>query len=177
MAVLALQAFQDLLGPLDPDVAALLESSVFRERYPPGHAVFREGGVPRHLYLLMSGQIRLARTAPLGNQVVVSYVRPPALFGHVAILGRVGHLTTATAMEPSECAQIPARFLLAREDGPPRRLAIRLLEMAILGMNHQLRAVNARLLSLSNASQAMDEVAEALSSYSLLQDVPRDPQP
>ena len=163
----ATESLKSMLGDLDPQSEQILADGVTVTKFMPGYAVFREGTAPRNVFLLLSGRIRLSRTAPSGRQEVITFVEPVALFGHVAILGHFHHLTTASAVAASECVAIPASFMLARAPDPGARLGIRLREAAVLGMNQQLRAVNARLLSLSTASQAMDEVSAALGSWNV----------
>lgn len=161
----ALEAFKAILGPLDPRSEQYLREAIQVLKFAPGYAVFREGTFPKSVFLLLAGRVRLSRTAPDGRQVVVSYVEPVSLFGHIAVLGRLSHLTTAAAVAPTECAAIPSSLMLATSAEPTARLGIRLREAAVMGMNKQLRVVNARLLSLSASPEVMEKVGTALGSW------------
>ena len=70
-------------------------------RYERGAAIFHEGGEAKQFYLLLDGTIRVVRTTPAGEQVIVIHIGSGQLFG---IAPALGHKTyPATAMTADEC--------------------------------------------------------------------------
>ena len=160
-------AFERLVGPLDDDARAWAEPALRIQDVPPGHAITHEGAPPRHMVLLLEGRARLSKLRPDGAQEVVAYVLPVALLGHASVVGRDDYLMTAMAVDPSRCLFIAARLLRTRDTDVACRVSIRLMEAAVLGMSRQLRAVNARLLSLAQPGELVDGLARDLGSWVL----------
>lgn len=159
-------ALEQLLGPLDPADRAVLEPGVDLRTYDPGHAVAWEGHPSRAMYLLMQGCVRFSATRPAGGQEVVGYLRPLTLLGHAAVVAREPYLSTVAAVEPSTCIRISAGLL---DSGAPasRRVVLRLRKAAILAMNQQLRAVNARLLTMASPEELVAGMAVDLGAWTL----------
>lgn len=74
--------------------------------------IFREGDSCDRLYEVISGLIRLARTASDGRRQVVRYVPPGGLFDLVPVLDGGAHAVTATTVEPAEVLRIPREDVL-----------------------------------------------------------------
>jgi CRP/FNR family transcriptional regulator, nitrogen oxide reductase regulator len=70
-------------------------------RFDPGVAVFSEGMAVDRFFLLLDGHIRVLRTTPGGDQIIVLHIAPGQLFGIGAALGRTTY--PATAMTADEC--------------------------------------------------------------------------
>ncbi len=164
----AKQTLLAFFGELPAPDEQLLFESVHRRLYQPGHAIAREGRKPNHMFLLLSGRVRLSKERPDGGQEMVAYIRPIAMFGHVSAFEMSTRLTTAAAMEPSECLLIPLRLFHPQiHAGSAMRLALRLRETALLAMNKQLRTMNTRLLSMASPGEMVDAMANDLGSWSL----------
>ena len=71
------------------------------QRFNAGVAVFSEGMSVERFFLLLDGHIRVIRTTPGGDQIIVLHIAPGHLFGIGAALG----LTTypATAQTADDC--------------------------------------------------------------------------
>jgi CRP-like cAMP-binding protein len=89
-------------------------------RFDGGTAVFTEGQPVDRFYLLLDGHVRVQRTTPGGDQVIVLHIGPGQLFGIGAALG---HRTyPATAFTAHDCVALswPNRLwpaFIARYDG------------------------------------------------------------
>ena len=70
-------------------------------RFDPGIAVFSEGEPVERFFLLLDGHIRVIRTTPGGDQIILLHIAPGQLFGIGAALGRMTY--PATAMTADEC--------------------------------------------------------------------------
>ena len=64
-------------------------------------AVFTEGDPAKRFYLLLDGHIRVVRTTPNGDQIIVLHIAPGQLFGIAAAMRRDTY--PATAMTADEC--------------------------------------------------------------------------
>ena len=64
-------------------------------------AVFTEGDQAKRFYLLLDGHVRVVRTTPNGDQIIVLHIAPGQLFGIAAAMRRDTY--PATAMTTDEC--------------------------------------------------------------------------
>jgi CRP/FNR family transcriptional regulator, cyclic AMP receptor protein len=88
---------------MDPDVSSAVSMShlrgllgevldelmggAIRTRIPAGSVMHREGETARHLYLVVSGVVRVFVTSPDGRTMTVRYCRPGALIGAMSLFG------------------------------------------------------------------------------------------
>jgi CRP-like cAMP-binding protein len=66
-------------------------------RYPKDTAVFEQDAEAHSFFVLLAGHIRVARTTPDGNQVIVRYISEGEIFGIAAALGRTTYPASAIA--------------------------------------------------------------------------------
>jgi CRP/FNR family transcriptional regulator len=66
--------------------------------YEPGQVVFYEGNACLGIHCIESGSVKLRRTGPKGDDVVVGLVGPGATLGYLAYFGDRGYTTTAEAL-------------------------------------------------------------------------------
>lgn len=78
-----------------------------------GQVVFHEGDDAKTLPLLLSGQIKLARTTADGREQVLHLVRAPASFAEAAVFGPGVFPATAEVTRGGVLAEIPRAELLA----------------------------------------------------------------
>ncbi|PJE27300.1 Global nitrogen regulator [Pseudooceanicola marinus] len=94
---------------LDLPPFSLLERSQIREilnravskRYEEGTAIFREGHDADRFYLLLDGYLRVVRSTPGGDQVIVLHISPGQLFGIAPALRRDTYPATSIAAAES----------------------------------------------------------------------------
>lgn len=94
---------ESLLSDLPP--FCLLEKSQIREildhavsrRYEEGTEIFREGHDADRFYLLLDGYLRVVRTTPGGDQIIVLHISPGQLFGIAPALQRGTYPATSIA--------------------------------------------------------------------------------
>ncbi|MFB9263279.1 Crp/Fnr family transcriptional regulator [Bradyrhizobium erythrophlei] len=99
------------MPPIDRSVVANLPSfaglapgeldEILREarsiRYPKGAAVFAQGADADSFFALLHGHLRVVKTTPRGQQIVVRYVSPGEIFGVAKALGLKAYPATAIA--------------------------------------------------------------------------------
>ncbi|MEX5579155.1 Crp/Fnr family transcriptional regulator [Pseudophaeobacter sp. A-200-2] len=98
---------ESLLTDLPP--FSLLERGQIREilthavsrRHEEGSEIFREGHEAERFYLLLDGYLRVVRTTPGGDQIIVLHISPGQLFGIAPALQRDTYPATAIAAAES----------------------------------------------------------------------------
>lgn len=123
--------------------ARLLGDAQVREVFP-GEAICREGSPANEWYLLIEGRARVSRTRPDGGQEIIAALEAGALFGVVGVLDNERRPATIAALQPGRCL-VFSRGLLEAEG----RQSLCLAELLCMALNHQLRAVNQRLLGMA----------------------------
>lgn len=66
-------------------------------RYPKDAAVFEQEAEAHSFFVLLAGHIRVVRTTPDGNQVIVRYISEGEIFGIAAAIGRTTYPASAIA--------------------------------------------------------------------------------
>jgi CRP/FNR family transcriptional regulator, cyclic AMP receptor protein len=100
-----------------------LRASVRSRRYAKDDYLFREGDPGSHLLLIVSGQIKIARVAEGGSEVVFAIAGPGELFGELSLFEEEGERSAdAQALEPTECLIVPRQPVLDLLMAHPRLL-------------------------------------------------------
>jgi CRP/FNR family transcriptional regulator, cyclic AMP receptor protein len=73
---------------------------------PRGGRLFSEGDLGDCLYLVISGKIKLTRTAPDGRETLVSVQGPGEMFGELAMFDPTYRTSTAVAVTDARLAEI-----------------------------------------------------------------------
>ena len=88
----------------------IVDRSIIRE-YKTGTPVIIQGNDGVHLYVLLSGQLRVQKQLPSGRIKVVGDILPPSIFGEVAVIEEVKRTASVISMQKSIVVEIPARML------------------------------------------------------------------
>ena len=83
-----------------PQIREILDAAS-AQRFDAGVAVFSEGEPVARFFLLLDGHIRVIRTTPGGDQIILLHIAPGQLFGIGAALGHT--IYPATAMTADAC--------------------------------------------------------------------------
>lgn len=89
-------------------------------RYGEGAAIFREGHDADRFFLLLDGYLRVIRTTPGGEQIIVLHISPGQLFGIAPALQRDTFPATSVAAAESIALSWPVRLwpeFTAKYDG------------------------------------------------------------
>ncbi|EPX77929.1 Crp/Fnr family transcriptional regulator [Salipiger mucosus] len=92
-----------------PQIREILDQASSR-RYDEGTAVFREGHDADRFFLLLDGYLRVIRTTPDGDQIIVLHISPGQLFGIAPALQRDTYPATAMTAAESIALSWPARL-------------------------------------------------------------------
>lgn len=143
----------DLFADLSPDARVQLGASAQTRHLTKGDHLFRCGQVAGHVFLLVSGAVRLYRETPEGKVAGLHIVMPGQLLGETELLEDSCHYSaSAEIMEPARALMFPrAVFRLAMSAHPV--LMLNLLQLSARQVQ-QMRRDREQLLTLK-ASQRL----------------------
>ena len=87
-----------LFASLDDQAFAALTEELTEVDLSRGSTLFHEGDPGDQLYFIISGKIKLGRTAPDGRESLVAIMGPGELFGEMALFDPSPRSTSATAV-------------------------------------------------------------------------------
>ena len=99
-----------LFETLDNRAVKQLTGITEEERLGEGTELCRQGEVPRHLHVLLEGQVALWASTPDDSRAAVEVIRPPGYFVLATVLTRLPYMMTAQTVSP-------ARLLLIDVEG------------------------------------------------------------
>ena len=99
-----LLASAELIGDLAVEERAALWTAARRGAAPRGSVLFAAGDEARHLYLIVSGRIKLLRGNAEGQEVIVRLIGSGEILGGVAALPRSIYPATAVALDDADMA-------------------------------------------------------------------------
>jgi CRP/FNR family transcriptional regulator, cyclic AMP receptor protein len=145
--------FCNLSPPEVQKLAAITSAS----SYPKGATLFVEGQVPRGVFILCSGRVKLSTTSADGKTLIVRIADPGEVLGLPATVTEKPYELTAEVIEPTQANFIPRREFLnfLREHGEVGlRVAQQLgetyhsaiSEMRTIGLSHSVGEKLARFL-------------------------------
>ena len=79
-----------------------LDSAKFTSSYPSGAVLFVQGQVPRGVYLLCKGRVKLTMTSAEGKAVILRFVEPGELIGANSGISGQAYEVTAETLEPCQ---------------------------------------------------------------------------
>ncbi|RMX05843.1 Crp/Fnr family transcriptional regulator [Corticibacter populi] len=149
----------------DETLQALLLHAQVR-RLAAGEALFQQAETATHFFLLLGGTLKVVKTTPQGEQVVVRFVRPGDLLGIARLLNRPDYPATASAIEDSLALAWPCGAW-------ERMLALhpRLAGQALQTVGQRLQGAHTRIEEL-----ATEEVEQRV-AHTLLRLVAQSGQP
>jgi CRP/FNR family transcriptional regulator, nitrogen oxide reductase regulator len=141
------------LGPAELDEVLREARSV---RYPKDSAVFHQGAEADSFFVLLHGHLRVEKTTPQGQQIVVRYVSPREIFGVAQALALKHYPATAVAAVDSIALCWPSAAW-------PRLTAKfpSLAASALQTVGNRLQDTQARVIEMSS-EQVEQRVAHAL---------------
>jgi len=99
-------------------------------RYPKDSAVFDQGTEAHSFFVLLHGHLRVEKTTPQGQQIVVRYVSAGELFGVAQAMALKHYPATAIAVVDSRLQDTQNRVLEMSSEQVEQRVAHALLRLA-----------------------------------------------
>ena len=93
-----------LFASLDDQAFGALTEELTEVELSRGSTLFHEGDPGDQLYFIVSGKIKLGRTAPDGRESLVAIMGPGELFGEMALFDPSPRSTSATAVSETRLA-------------------------------------------------------------------------
>ena len=93
-----------LFTHLDDEVVQALTAELTEVDLSRGASAFHEGDQGDQLYVIMSGKIKLGRTAPDGRENLLAILGPGEIFGEMALFNPAPRTATATAVSATRLA-------------------------------------------------------------------------
>ncbi|HMV16705.1 MAG TPA: Crp/Fnr family transcriptional regulator [Zoogloea sp.] len=116
-----------LFAGLDPRAVAELSRAGHVATLPKGRGIYATGELPRALYYLLSGQVKVAVTSAEGGEKVIDIVHAPQAFGVAELFGQAPHVSSAETVGASVVLVI-GREGVMRAIEYDARLSMRLLQ-------------------------------------------------
>ncbi len=108
----ALRGLPFLAKATEADVAALADVS-FPKRLAKGQVLFTEGERSEHLYVLVSGRIKVLVSSSRGDELVISVLGPGDQLGELSVIDGSDRSASAVAIDDVEAWCVPGDALLA----------------------------------------------------------------
>ncbi len=100
-----------LFSDLSDDDVACFEQTAQVRSHPKGKMIYVQGEEPRFFYIIGGGWIKLFRTMPEGDEVIVDMLTTGHTFGESAIFEQNCHMCSAQVIEDVQLLSLPARVL------------------------------------------------------------------
>jgi len=103
-----LMATAPFFAPLSLEDRARVAASLRSRRYAAGAHIIEEGGRPGGLYLIVLGEVEVAKRREDGSVAVVGHLSEGSYFGEASLLrGGGASSVTVTATRPTEVVEVP----------------------------------------------------------------------
>lgn len=109
-----------LFGGLGAEGLDAVAASAASRTVRAGQAVFRQGGEPTHLYLVVEGRVKIGQVTGSGASLTIRFMEPGDVPGCVAVFRRIPFPATATAVVDSRVLTWPAARLGQLMEQQPR---------------------------------------------------------
>ncbi|MGD1025234.1 MAG: Crp/Fnr family transcriptional regulator [Candidatus Sulfotelmatobacter sp.] len=97
---------------LPPVIAGALEQEAVTTTYPTGAVLFAEGQVPRGIFIVRRGRVKLSICGSDGRTLILRIVEPGSPLGVAAVVSGRQYEATAETQEPSEISFLRQSDLL-----------------------------------------------------------------
>src|SRR5215467_2167351 len=98
----SLAATQKMFGSLPPAVLQAIEAVSITNNYPTGTVLFAEGQLPRGMYCVLQGQVKLSVCARDGQTLILRIAEAGEVLGLAAAVGSREYEATAEIQQPAE---------------------------------------------------------------------------
>ncbi|MBS1635817.1 MAG: Crp/Fnr family transcriptional regulator [Bacteroidetes bacterium] len=80
------------------------------KKYKKGENIYKEGNVPKGIFFIKSGTVKLTHTSPFNKTVTIRFASKHDFIGYLSLIKHWDYVTTATAMEGSQVYFIPKKI-------------------------------------------------------------------
>jgi CRP/FNR family transcriptional regulator, cyclic AMP receptor protein len=109
-----------IFGGLDPHALASLATATTQRTYERGQNLCSQGDPGDRLFVVADGLVKVVFTTEQGDEMVLATLRPPEVFGELAVLDQAPRSASVTAVEPTLVLMLSrSRLLEAMRSIPP----------------------------------------------------------
>ena len=99
-----------LFRDLSPDLVQVLVSHASERVFPAGHVIIKQGDAPEHLYVMLSGRVRVVEATVDGQaEMLLGEVGRAEIFGELGILRDQPRSATVVAIDRTHCVAVRQR--------------------------------------------------------------------
>jgi CRP-like cAMP-binding protein len=163
---------------LDADALGRVAATLRTRRFRRGEVIFHAGDPGDALFIIVSGEVKIALPSETGDEAIIATLRPGDVFGELALLDGAARSATASALAVTEAVVLPRdRFreliatepavrdaLLASLAAELRRLTVHVEELHFLDMTGRVAARLVRLAEEAGPPTADDGTLRLRSS-------------
>jgi CRP-like cAMP-binding protein len=77
-----------------------LSQKMLEINYAPGDVIFKQGGAPQGFFCLKKGKVKIIRSAPNGNEIIIDLKSSPDTLGIRALSTQSRYKSSAVALDP-----------------------------------------------------------------------------
>ena len=100
----------DLMSPLNESERKLLMDTMTWRSYNRGELIYREGDIPRQLFCLITGKVKIYKDG-VGRSQIMRVLKPVEYFGYRAAFSQQAFITAAAALESSFIVKFPLNII------------------------------------------------------------------
>lgn len=109
-----------MFGPLEPSDLEDLASAALQRTYTRGQYLCTQGDTGDQLFVIAEGLVKVVFATEQGEEMVLATLRPPEVFGELAVLDRALRSASVLAVEPTLVLTLSRpRLLEAMRRSPP----------------------------------------------------------
>jgi CRP-like cAMP-binding protein len=110
----------EIFGPLDSTVLADLATATLQRTYARGQYLCSQGDTGDQLFVIAEGLVKVVFGTEQGAEMVLATLRPPDVFGELAVLDQAPRSASVMAVEPTLVLTLSRpRLLEAMRLSPP----------------------------------------------------------
>lgn len=106
-AVKPIDEFCPIWSVITPEERMYLRENTRIQRYRKGAFLYREGELPRYMFCLISGRVKVFKKGVGDRCQIIRFAKPCDNFGYRSSFAQDVHLTNAMATEPAEAYLVP----------------------------------------------------------------------
>jgi uncharacterized membrane protein len=145
-----------LFASLEEEETAVLAQQVELKRYAPRQRIYRMGESGGTAYVMVTGRVRVATVDEDQQEVVVDEPAHGAFFGFASMLEETPHMTTAVAIEETQCLEVSRQDIATLLQRKP---LAGMNMLAVLGKQFHAAQQLVRVRAMRNANEIIEEKA------------------
>lgn len=145
-----------LFAALDEDETAVLAHQVELKTFAPRQRIYKIGDTGGQAYVMVTGRVRVTTVDDDQQEVIVDEPAHGAFFGFASMLEETPHMTTAVAIEETQCLEVSRQDIATLLQRKP---LAGMNMLAVLGKQFHASQQLVRVRAMRNANEIIEEKA------------------